>query len=205
MRDCTAFTFDGTTHHLACLTGQVRIETVAGSRLMEELQLGELVRTKDNGPQPVRWIGYGTVPGRGQNAPIRIQAGALGNRRDLIVSPTHRMYLTGGVLETFFDVGSAFVAAQHLVNGSSVTIAPRDEVTYYHLMFDRHEVIYAEGALSESFHPGREYISAIREAGQTRMFELFPDLADGTPRPEAAPTLTPVQTQYLAQNLSLMG
>ena len=60
----------------------------------EKLAAGDMVVTMDHGPQPIRWIGSSKRPDR-QLAPILIRKGALGNTRDLRVSPQHRMLLSG--------------------------------------------------------------------------------------------------------------
>ena len=66
-----------------------------GTRLVEELSVGDEVMTLDHGPQKVRWIGCRAVDAQGVYAPVRITRGALGNTRDLLVSLQHRMLITG--------------------------------------------------------------------------------------------------------------
>jgi hypothetical protein len=62
------------------------------------------------------------------------------------------------------------------IDGHSVTVEPGGEVTYIHLLFDTHEIIFAEGAATESFHPGGIGLSAITAAAREELFALFPDL-----------------------------
>jgi hypothetical protein len=97
----------------------------------------------------VRWIGrrrysQAAVLGNRELAPVRIQAGALADnvpRRDLWVSPEHAMYVDG-----------ALYPARALVNDLTITqsTTARD-VSYFHIEFETHDVIFAEGAPSESF------------------------------------------------------
>ncbi len=68
------------------------------------------------------------------------------------------------------------VPAKHLVDGRDVKVMEQDEVTYIHVMFDRHEVIYADGIASESFHAGDVGLSAIEEAAREELFAIFPEL-----------------------------
>ncbi|MDE3028714.1 MAG: Hint domain-containing protein [Paracoccaceae bacterium] len=158
-----------------CFVAGTLIATPDGNRPVEELEPGDLVLTLDNGPQPLRWIGERSVSGMGDFAPIRFQRGALGNRRALLVSPQHRMLVRSWKAELFFGEEEVLVAAKHLVNDSDVRPVPMEEVRYVHLLFDRHEVIQAEGAWTESFHPGAHILAQdadMREEIQA----LFPEL-----------------------------
>lgn len=133
---------------------------------IERLQPGDRVLTRDHGPQPIRWVGRATLRGVGAFAPVVIQAGLLGNSGDLIVSQHHRMFLyqrRRGALPT----AEILVQAKHLVDGERVFIREGAVVEYYSLVFDRHEIIYAEGVPAESL--------MVNEATVTR---LPPEFAD---------------------------
>lgn len=159
-----------------CFTAGTLIETPQGPRRIETLQPGDLVITRDNGAQPLRWIGQRQVPGTGENAPIRFQAGAIGNTRALEVSPQHRMLIEGWRAELYFGQDEVLVAAKHLVNGDTICRAPTAEVHYIHLLFDRHEIIQAEGVASESFHPG-DHILNHNAGMRAEIVRIFPELA----------------------------
>ncbi len=164
-----------------CFVAGTRIQTPTGWRLVEDLKPGDLVMTLDNGAKPLTWVGSRTVPGYGRFAPIRFCKGALGNQRPLLVSPQHRMLLRGARAEFYLGMAEVLVAAKHLVNDSTIEIAPCPEVTYCHFMFDQHEIIRAEGTLAESFHPGATILNSDTDLRQ-ELTELFPDLAnDATP------------------------
>lgn len=162
-----------------CLTPGTLIATPQGARPVETLAPGDLVLTQDHGPQVLRWVGQRQVAGRGDFAPVRIAAGALGNTRDLLVSPQHRMLIGGWRAQLFFGVDEMLVAARHLVNDSTIRVHPMPQVTYIHLLFDRHEVIFAEGAATESFYPG-ETILAGDAALRSEIVTLFPELDPAT-------------------------
>lgn len=162
-----------------CFVAGTRLATAKGNRPIEKLRLGDLVQTADHGLQPIRWIGSMTVAAMGDLAPIRIAAGALGNRRDLLVSPLHRMMLAGWQVEMLFGEDEVLAAAKMLVNGDTIQPMPMAQVTYYHLMFDAHEVVFAEGAPAESFHPGVEGFDTLGEAARAEICAQFPLLALG--------------------------
>lgn len=155
-----------------CFTTGTHIKTPCGNVRIEDLEIGDLVTTKDNGPQPIRWIGKRKISGRGEFAPILFKAGAIGNTHDLRVSPQHRMLLQGWRAELFFGENEVLCAANMLLNDSTILKDPCEQVEYIHLMFDQHEVIYAEGALTESFLVG-EYLCGDGSALEAEIKALF--------------------------------
>ncbi|WP_417239462.1 Hint domain-containing protein [Celeribacter halophilus] len=175
LTDGTTISFSGI-ETVICFGKGTRIATPYGARAVEDLKPGDMVLTMDNGLQPLRWVGARTVPATGRFAPIEITKGALGNERDLIVSPQHRMLLNGWRSEMLFNTSEVFAAAKHLVNGSTIREAQGGFVTYYHLMFDRHEVIFAEGAASESFHVSDYSLTGVADGAREELFALFPEL-----------------------------
>ncbi|UWQ80638.1 Hint domain-containing protein [Leisingera sp. S132] len=178
----TATLLDGSTVHFSgieniiCFTAGTRIATSAGLRCIETLRTGDLVMTRDNGLQPVRWISQSTVPATGNLAPIRIKAGQFGAERDLLVSPQHRMLFSGSQASLLFGESEVLVSAVHMLNDRSIRREPGGSVTYVHVLFGQHEIIYAEGAASESFHPGVQAVSALEEPVREELFRIMPDL-----------------------------
>lgn len=163
--------------NIICFASGTRIITPRGARAIETLRPGDKVMTRDHGLQPVRWIESRAVPGRGRFAPVRFRAGSMpGLETDLVVSPQHRMVFEGYRAEMLYGENEVFVAALHLVDARNVLREPRDAVTYHHLMFDAHEVIYAEGAATESFHPGRLGVDSVAAPAREELFALFPHL-----------------------------
>lgn len=158
-----------------CFAAGTLIATPDGPRLVEDIACGDLVLTRDHGAQPVRWKGQRCVTGRGKFAPVRIRKGALGNTRDLRVSPQHRMLVSDWRAQYFLGKEAVFCPAIQLINGDSIQRDPCDQVTYVHLMFDQHEVIYGEGAESESFLVGDMHC-AQGSATRREILEIFPEL-----------------------------
>jgi len=179
-----------------CFAEGTLIRVRGGLKPVEALCVGDEVMTKDNGYQPIRWIGHRSVRAHGALAPIRIERGALGNERALYVSPQHRMLLSGWDIELNFGSDEILVAAKHLVNGTTICAEPRAKVTYYHFLFDAHEIIDAEGAWSESFHPGEQILTSNASV-RRELFALFPELADDEMRC-ARETARPVIRRYEA-------
>ena len=179
LKDGTVVTFSEI-ETIICFTAGTLIRTPHGPRKVEDLRPGDLVVTRDNGVQPVRWAGRRTVRAEGGLAPVRIRAGALGNSRDLLVSPQHRLLYRGPETALYFHQPEVLVAAKGLVNGRAVTTQPGGLVTYVHLMFDRHEIVFAEDMATESFYPGATGLDAIEDAAREELFTVFPELRSNT-------------------------
>lgn len=171
--------------NIICFTPGTRILTASGPRPVETLRPGDMVITRDDGPQPLRWTGARRVPATGKLAPIRLDPAAMtgtladcleGAKRPLLVSPQHRFLLAGYRAELLFGERELLMPAKHLVDGQAVRRMSGGEVTYVHLMFDRHQVIEAEGAATESFHLGDQALEGLTEAQREEIFALFPHL-----------------------------
>ncbi|WP_299025690.1 Hint domain-containing protein [uncultured Sulfitobacter sp.] len=165
---------------VACFTTGTMIDTPDGPRLIESFQKGDLVETLDHGPQPVRWIGMRTVAGVGDLAPIKIAAGTLGALQDTLVSPRHRILVSGWRAELLFGADEVLIAAKDLVNDQTVRPASCARVTYIHLLFDDHQIVETQGMLSESFLPGGYIVDATASQTREELLNLFPDLRSGT-------------------------
>lgn len=161
---------------IICFASGTRITTDRGPVPVEELALGDRIRTRDNGYQPVRWLGKTTVPAIGTWAPIKISAGTLGTSRDLLVSPQHRMLLSGPQTSLMFDSTEVLASACHLLNDHSILRQAGGVVTYYHILLDRHEIIFAEDSPTESFFPGDQALEALGGEALYSLLQTVPDL-----------------------------
>ncbi len=132
-----------------CFCRGTLIRTPSGEVPVEELGIGDWLSTASGIPRPIKWIGRRAydarfVGGNRNVLPIRIEAGALAlgvPARDLCVSPEHALYLDG-----------VLVPARLLVNGTTVRQPARTEpIEYFHIELDTHDVIFAEGAATETF------------------------------------------------------
>jgi len=170
-----------------CFTPGTQITTPRGQVLVEDLQVGDLVITADNGLQAIRWIGNKRMTGARMMAypelrPIRIRKNAFGEglpQRDMWVSPQHRMLIKSDKIQLEYGEDEVLIPAKALLNDLTVTVDYGIRATQYiHILFDRHEIIFANGAATESFHPGHSSVSAIEDAAKDELFEIFPELRD---------------------------
>jgi hypothetical protein len=119
-------------------------------RAVEDLQVGDMLLTRNHGPQPVRWIGHQTRRATGSAAPIRISEGTLNTVRDLRLSPQHRLLIWQRRDELGAGRAEVMVRADLLVNGTSVVREEGGHIDSYQLVMNGHEIIYAEGIAVES-------------------------------------------------------
>jgi Hint domain len=193
---------------MICFAAGTRIATSGGPCPVEALRPGDRVLTADDGPQPVLWTGGRRVTGARLHVmpglrPVRLRGGALGAdgpSRDLLVSPGHRMLVRGPVARALFNVSEVLVAAEDLADGVAA-VADRSlrEVTYVHLLFDRHQILFAEGAATESFRPGPEALEMLMPDDRARLLAACPSLAPGAAAygPPARRLLTSSETAIL--------
>lgn len=191
------------TYSAICFCAGTLIDTDRGPRLIETLLPGDLVCTLDHGLQPLRWIGRRDWGVQAQQVapnlrPIRIAADALGRglpRHDLLVSPQHRILMRSAIAERVSGAREVLIAAKHLVGlpgiAAMTTPAP---VTYLHLLFDHHEVVFANGAEAESLYTGTQALRALTRDARAEIFTLFPELRDSRDTPVSARPLTDGRT-----------
>ena len=159
-----------------CFVAGTLIATPEGDRCADALLPGDLVMTKDEGAQPLRWIGSRRVAAKGDFAPIHIRANTLGQHSDLLVSPLHRVLIKDNLAELLFGESEVLVAARDLVNDHSITRREGGEVTYVHLLFDRHQVVFSEGLETESFLLGPQTATSFETNVVEEIYSIFPEL-----------------------------
>jgi hypothetical protein len=128
-----------------------RITMASGAQVpVEALRAGDRVLTRDDGAQPIRWIGHRTVRATGAFAPVVIRQGALNNAHDLVLAPDHRIFVWQRQDRLGAGRAEVLVKVRHLVNGDTVQIREGGHVDYFQLVFDDHQIVYAEGIAAES-------------------------------------------------------
>lgn len=138
---------------VACVsfTRGTLITAASGQQVpIEDLRTGDLVLTRDDGPQAIRWIGQTTLRAVGEFAPVVITKGAIHNENDLVVSPDHRIFVWQRTDKLGAGRHEVLVKVRHLVNGTTVYQQDGGFVDYFQLLFDDHQIIYAEGIAAES-------------------------------------------------------
>lgn len=183
--DGSTLTFTNIETVIPCFTPGSRVATERGTFKVEDLCVGDLIQTRDNGLQAIRWIGKKALSQIDLAAaphlrPILIRKSALGPNtpsRDMQVSPQHRMLVEGVQAELLFGSDQVLVRAKHLTHLPGIeTVSACERVTYIHLMCGAHEIIRVDDAWTESFQPG----DMLQDKEAQEIFEellfAFPEL-----------------------------
>lgn len=174
--------------NIVCFTPGTLIDTPSGPTVIDDLREGDLVLTDDHCAQPIRKIvkrtlSAKTLAEKPHLAPVRIRRHALAPNvpnADLVVSPQHRMVMRGWRAQLMFGSTDVLAPAVAMVDESTIRRDWTDKpVTYIHLIFDRHEIITANGALTESLYPGKTAQQAFSISGLAELYEIFPELEHG--------------------------
>ncbi len=191
------------TDFIPCFAGDMLIKTRDGLIPAKDIAVGDLVWTRDDGYQPVRWVGGSTVAAQGAFAPIIFAPGAIGNDAELVLSPEHRVLVRHAQAELFFGEHEVLIAAKHLCGLPGVAQRTGGHVHYVHFMFDRHQIVDANGAACESFFLSGNSLSGIDAAQRRELIALFPSLANGIADfgGTAAPTLKGFEAAMLRDHL----
>lgn len=169
-----------------CFTPDTRLATPGGQRAIRQLRPGDIILTRDNGPQKVLWTGHRRMSGARLYAmphlrPIRFRAGSMGLYRpdeDLLVSPQHRMLVKGRAAQALFNTPEVLVAAEHLTNDLTIMVdRVLREVTYVHVLLERHNIVWANGLETESFHPSNTALDMVEPIQREGLLNILPEIA----------------------------
>ncbi|QQA44905.1 hypothetical protein FHY64_07400 [Pelagovum pacificum] len=164
------------------------ISTAQGPVAVEDLLPGDMVKTVEEGFQPLLWKGSTTIVpnARGQSPQMgrltRIAADALGVARpmpDLVLGPKARIYHRTEAVQRLTRADGAFVPARDMIDGINlIELTPMSAVPVYHLGFAGHHRLIACGVEIESHHPGTLHELALRGENLGLYMSLFPHFDD---------------------------
>ncbi|MGH1578417.1 Hint domain-containing protein [Planktotalea sp.] len=198
------------TNSVVCFCAKTMVQTPNGERPIGSLKAGDEVVTANAGSQKVLWVGKRKLSTAQLVAaphlkPVRIRAGALGEnlpKSDLLVSPQHRILIASKIAERMFGQKEIFVPAIKLLDAEGIeqfaSLAP---ITYVHVLFDKHQVIFANGTPAESLHTGPQALRSLLPNARKELFEIFPELSAGS----HFPTLARPAVQKQAQVTKLLA
>ena len=144
---------------------------------VEDLAPGDALVTRDHGAQVLRWKGAVTLRAEGGFAPVVVQPGVMGNPGPLVVSPHHRLFLYRRDARNLTGAAGLLVQARHLVDDSAILRREGGHVEYFSLVFDAHEVIYAEGVPCESLMVCPSVLTRLPEDLASPLRAAFPGLS----------------------------
>jgi hypothetical protein len=165
-----------TTARVVCFAKGTLITTPQGDCAVEALRPGDLVQTQDHGLQPLLWCAAQISTGQGKAAPVTLQRDALGSNqpsKPLRLSPQHRVLIRSPLAVPLLGQEEVFVAAKDLLGVEGIDQSPSHGcISYHHLFFAQHEVVFANGAACESFFPGPMAIEALPDADRGQLQQV---------------------------------
>lgn len=168
---------------VSCVLRGTMIATRRGEIAVEHLNATDEVVTRDGGLIALRWVGAITldISAQAEAAPIKLPAGALGNRvpvRDSYVAPDARIWMQGAEFVSAFTAREVLVPAGALVGWRGITQAQDVPMPQYFLLLcDGPQIIIADGVQLEMCHPGKA-LKDFETVVQDPMATLFPDLLE---------------------------
>ena len=191
---------------VVCFSSGTLIETLQGTVRVEDLKVTDQVLTYDHGYKPIRWIGSCSLSttqleAQARLKPILIRADALGAgypKQDLVVSPQHRILVSSVIAMRMFDCKDVLIPANKLLSldGIEVMHDTPDGVVYYHFLFDAHEIVWSNGAPTESLFMGSEALNTVSAEARREIEDLFPECCD--------PHFKALSARYIPQTGKLM-
>ncbi|MDP3194712.1 Hint domain-containing protein [Tabrizicola sp.] len=177
-----------------CFTRGTLLCTEQGLRPIETLQAGDLVWTADHGLRPVLWVGSRSLTraelaAEARLRPIRVSPGAFGSgmpATDITLSPQHRVLVRSRIAERMLGAEEVLVAVRHLLDLPGIDmVLPDAGAEYFHLLFDRHEIVTANGLPCESLFLGPQALLGLAPGARTEVLTLTsrPGAHCGLPTP----------------------
>ena len=184
---------------IVCFARGTLILTSRGEVAVEELSVGDQVLTLDEGYQKVLWIGskkldQAALERSPKLYPVRITAGALGDNlpeSDLLLSAQHRVLLRSKIAERVMGEREVLVAATHLIDDKSIYQDQScTEVEYFHILLEKHQIVFSNGAPTESLFTGPMAMRSLSDEALEEIRALLPEVFDAYFQPQAARMLT---------------
>lgn len=176
-----------------CFTAGTLIATPRGETDVSRLSEGDLVLTR-NGAKPIQWIGKRRLDvidlmANPKLLPIRIPENAFGAglpKRDLYLSPQHRIVLCSKIAERMFGAPEVLAPAKHLIGIGGIEVeASVREVIYYHILLETHEIVWADGLATETLLPGPQAMDMMPRAACDELRAIFPKIDEIISDPKA--------------------
>jgi Hint domain len=198
---------------LICFTPGTLLLTESGPRPVESIVPGDRVRTRDRGLQEVRWRGETMIDAEALEAapalrPVVLRKNSIAvgvPARDVAVSPNHHILVNHWRADLLFGDKEVLASAGDMANARSI-YRPKhpEDVRYIHLLFVRHEIVFANGMEMASYLPDSRTLAALSDASRDELFRVFPRLRsepDASIGPAARRLLKPAEVRLVSEKI----
>lgn len=167
---------------IICFGEGTEIETIDGPKTIETLLQGDFVLTFDHSIVPVRWIGSTVLTREDLQTwpnlrPIRVKHDTFGKGRpykDVLLSPNHRVLVSGWRAELYFGEPEVLVPVKSLVDDDRIRVETDcQQISYYHLLLESHQVVYSNGLRSESLFLGDQSLLALSKQAEAEVRSIL--------------------------------
>ncbi len=164
---------------VGCISASGKVMTSRGAKSVGELAIGDLVLTRDNGFQPVRWVGE--VEGKDAvPSMIRIESDTVEvgvPDEALVVSGRQKILLSCASSAKQFGVQEVFVRAADLLHMEGVNeVATEDAPKMTAILLDQHQVLRVNNTWTESLRPDSECLSHLNKEAHEAIEAVLPNL-----------------------------
>lgn len=163
---------DSDDFRIVCFAADTQIQTPEGSMRIADIKAGDVVTTIDGHHRRVlknnaRQITPLQLLRETRLSPVRIKAGALGNgmpQKDLLVSRQHRILVSSRIAKRITGQSQVLIPAIRLVELPGIDIDRSIKpIAYHHILLDRHDIVFANGAPAETLFVGPISTKALQD------------------------------------------
>lgn len=157
---------------------RTEIDSYHGAVLIEDIGVGDMVYTKDEGFQKVLWVGSRELSPNDGFPMVRFAENSIGNKQSIKVLASHLFMMSHAAAREIFGVEELLIEARHLVNGHEIHFDTPDKDKYFQILFDRHQIVFANGIPSASLYLNSRLLSRCDDVCSGEWLDALPILND---------------------------
>ncbi len=151
------------------------VETCTGPKRAGDLMVGDRIFTPNNGAQPLLWVGRFERLSWGYDAPLEVEAEALGVHGVVSVSRDQPIMLTSNLAKSMFGEAEVLIRAQHLVGTLARFREDGNSAEFILLLCGQQQVFCANNLPVATFKPCRHSLALLDDQQQEDILDVLPN------------------------------